>query len=704
MEFDKFPDDVHKQWDILAAKYHEIEQKYVPRKIVHINGQPSKKFSTPLNAKNLRLLKKKNRLWSKVRKKLASEEQELNYRRLKNQIRRLTRQGKKLMEKNIAKQAKSNPKSFWAYAQSKLKTRAGIPDLAKTNVSNNKNDTTYTTSDEEKANVLQDFFSSVFTQEPPGDLPYFETRDFQYQLSDIDITYDMVKKKSLKLKSNKSPGPDSIHPRVLHDTAETIALPIMLIFCMSIKTKCLPHDWKVANISAIFKKGNKSYPNNYRPVSLTSVVCKVLESIIRDYIIKHMKENNLFSDKQFGFIGGRSTMLQLLKVIDLWTEILDQGRSLDAIYCDFMKAFDKVPHNRLIHKVKHYGIDGNILGWISDFLSNRLQEVHINRAKSLPAAVTSGIPQGSVLGPILFIIYINDLPEVVDKNTSIFLFADDTKIWRQVENKSDFEQLQRDLSNMVAWSNTWLLKFHPQKCIAMRVGNQTDPPQFLYNMEGHQLNYSACEKDLGVHIDNKLNFDRHISNAINKANRVMGIAKITFDYMDNEVFQQIFKGLVRPHLEYASSVWSPHLIKQKDAIEAVQRRATKWIPGFYDLPYNERLRRLKLPTLACRRARDDMIQVYKILSPTEGYDNSLPEFLELSHTSHLRGHTKKLFKQGCNKDIRKYSFTQRINRIWNSLPENVISSKNIIAFEKGLDEFWKDQPLMYDDHKAEIIV
>ena len=147
----------------------------------------------------------------------------------------------------------------------------------------------------------------------------------------------------------------------------------------------------------------------------------------------------------------------------------------------------------------------------------------------------------------------------------------------------------------------------------MRVGNQADPPQFHYNMEGHQLNYSACEKDLGVHIDNKLNLDQHISNAINKANRVMGIAKTTFDHMDSKVFQQIFKGLVRPHVDYASSVWSPHLIKQKDAIETVQRRATKWIPGFYDLPYNERLRTLKLPTLACRRMRGDMIQVYKIL-------------------------------------------------------------------------------------------
>ena len=198
-----------------------------------------------------------------------------------------------------------------------------------------------------------------------------------------------------------------------------------------------------------------------------------------------------------------------------------------------------------------------------------------------------------MLGPILFIIYINDLPEVVDKDTFIFLFADDTKIWRQVENSSDFEQLQKDLSNMVTWSNTWLLKFHPQKCISMRVGNQTDPPKFQYNMEGHPLNYSICEKDLGVHMDNRLNFDQHISNAINKVNRVMAVAKATFDYMDNEVFKQIFKGLVRPHVEYASSVWSPHLVKQKDVIEAVQRRATKWIPGFYDLPYNERLRKLK---------------------------------------------------------------------------------------------------------------
>ena len=269
-----------------------------------------------------------------------------------------------------------------------------------------------------------------------------------------------------------------------------------------------------------------------------------------------MKENNLFSDKQFGFISGRSTMLQLLKVLDIWTEILDQGGTIDSIYCDFMKAFDKVPHKRLIYKIERYGIKGNILGWIEDFLSNRIQEIVINENKSKPANVTSGIPQGSVLGPILFVIYINDLPEVVHKDTFIYLFADDTKAFRHIKDQQDQIQLQKDIDNMVKWSNTWLLKFHPEKCIMMNIGSRTDPT-FDYKMEAHTLNYSTCEKDLGVFIDNKLNFDKHISSAINKANRIMAIVRKTFDNMDKEIFLSIYKGLIRPHLEYANSVWSP---------------------------------------------------------------------------------------------------------------------------------------------------
>ena len=177
-------------------------------------------------------------------------------------------------------------------------------------------------------------------------------------------------------------------------------------------------------------------PKNYRPVSRTSILCKTLESIIRDSIIKHMEANNLFSDNKFGFITGRSTVLQPLNVLNIWTEIIDQGGDLEVVYYDFMNAFDKVPHHRLMHEIERYGILGNTLGWIKSFLSYRTHCVVINNTKSDYAAVTSGIPQGSVLGPILFVIYVNDLPEVVDDNSFVYLLSSTQKFsWNKIRRR-----------------------------------------------------------------------------------------------------------------------------------------------------------------------------------------------------------------------------------------------------------------------------
>ena len=414
-----------------------------------------------------------------------------------------------------------------------------------------------------------------------------------------------------------------------------------------------------------------------------------------------MKLNNLFSEKQFGFISGRSTNLQLLHVLNIWTDILDQGGEIEAIYCDFMKAFDKVPHKRLIHKINKYGIKGNVLGWIKAFLSNRTQCVNIGCATSNTAPVTSGIPQGSVLGPILFVIYINDLPDIVDKDSHVFLFADDTKLFREINSPIDRKILQQDLDNLTDWSNKWLLKFHPDKCVSMIISRNSEIREASYVMENHNLNCSNCEKDIGVFIDNTLSFERHISYAVNKANRVLAITRKTFECTDNNIFNQIFKTLVRPHLEYAAPVWSPHLTTQKELLENVQRRATKMVPGLSDLSYPERLRKLNLPTLAYRRVRGDMIQAYKLMNDIDGYDKSLPSLLQMSNTG-LRGHSKKLYKQRANKNIRKYYFTNRITSLWNSLPEHIIKSKDLINFEKNIDEHWKNQDLVYDNFKAEI--
>ena len=602
------------------------------------------------------------------------------------------------MEEHIAKNIKSNPKAFWRYTQRKLKTKPGIPDLEKSNTGEQ---TVFTKNDEEKADVFLNYFSSVFTLELDSELPYFDEKNYKKTLEDIDLTEDMVLNKLKKLKINKSPGPDAIHPKVIQEIAESINTPITLIFRASLKLRELPDQWKHASVYAIFKKGTKTKPKNYRPVSLTSIICKTFESLIRDHIIEHMKQNNLFREKQFGFISGRSTTLQLIHVFNIWTEILDQEGEIEAIYCDFMKAFDKVPHKRLIHKIDKYGIKGNILGWIKAFLSNRTQCVNIGCATSNTAPVTSGIPQGSVLGPILFVIYINDLPDVVDEDSFVFLFADDTKLFREIKSPVDRFILQQDLISLTEWSDKWLLKFHPDKCVSMIISRSSEIRVASYEMENHQFHCSNCEKNIGVFIDSSLNFDKHISYAVNKANRVLAIARKTFECMDRDIFSQIFKTLVRPHLEYAAPVWSPYQISQKELIENVQRRATKMVPGLSDLPYPERLRKLNLPTLAYRRVRGDMIQTFKLMNDIDGYDKSLPSILEISTTG-LGGQSKKLYKQRANKKIRKFYFTNRITSLWNSLPEYVIKSKDLINFEKNLDNHWKNQDLLYENFKAEI--
>ena len=297
-----------------------------------------------------------------------------------------------------------------------------------------------------------------------------------------------------------------------------------------------------------------------------------------------------------------------------------------------------------------------------------------------------------------FAIHINDLPDVVDKDSHVFLFADDTKVFREINSPEDSQILQNDIDNLAAWSDKWLLKFHPDKCVTMNMGSNN--PNHQYHMGQHDLSKTECEKYIGVYINFQLKFDKHISNMINKANRVLAITRKTFEYQDKSTISLIFKGLVRPHLEYAAPIWNPHLEKQKEAIENVQRRATKLIPGLFHMSYPDKLKELNLPTLTYRRARGDMIQVFKLLSNNDCYDKALPNILKSCNTG-LRGHKFKLFQEGANKDIKKFSFTNRVTKHWNRLPKEVVNANNLIQFEKRLDNFWKNQDILHD-YKSEL--
>ena len=258
-----------------------------------------------------------------------------------------------------------------------MATRMGIPNLIKSE--DDKDD--LTKSDSEKAQVLANYFSSVFTREPEGETPEEPIRCSK-TIEPCTINPSTVASKLKKLKSFKSPGPDGLHPRVLHELANSISTPLSVIFNTSLTTSVLPTDWKTANVSTIHKKGNKNQAQNYRPVCLTSIAGKILEQIIIDTVTEHMKDNDLLSD----------TVLQLLKVLDSWTETLENGGRIDVVYCDFMKAFDKVPHRRLIGKLQSYGIKGKILDWVAAMLSHRSQRVRVNNSFSSWQEVTSGIP------------------------------------------------------------------------------------------------------------------------------------------------------------------------------------------------------------------------------------------------------------------------------------------------------------------------
>ena len=253
------------------------------------------------------------------------------------------------------------------------------------------------------------------------------------------------------LNVNKSCGPDNLHPRLLLELAETIALPVSILFNATLKDRILPEDWKLAFITAIYKKGSRHLPENYRPISLTSILCKVMEKFVRDNVVLHLLQENLLSNKQYGFITGRSTATQLLYYLDECLKKIANGGVIDAIYLDFSKAFDTVPHRRLLGKLEAYGIGGGIFNWIKGFLQGRTQQVVVNGSMSATAPVLSGIPQGTVLGPVLFVIYINDL---LDNITSEgLMFADDTKLFRLITSREDALALQSDLQTLEQWSD-----------------------------------------------------------------------------------------------------------------------------------------------------------------------------------------------------------------------------------------------------------
>ena len=311
--------------------------------------------------------------------------------------------------------------------------------------------------------------------------------------------------------------------------------------------------------------------------------------------------------------------------------------------------------------------------------------------------VISGIPQGSFLGPLLFIIYINDLVDNCDKGSKLFLYADDTKLFRHIMHDSDTDFLQKDLLDLQLWLEKWLLKLNINKCKVVSFGHKINFINEYYlksNNSNEILEHLPSIKDLGVTFDCNLKFDQHIHEKVNKAYSILGLINRNFKHMSSDTFIGLYRALVRSHLEYANCVWSPYRVKDIEMIEKVQMRATKMVQKLRNFSYEDRLKLLNLPSLKYRRMRGDMIQVFKIISGL--YDiNSVVDF-NMSHVSYTRGNIYKMQPIRAHYNIRKFFFSNRIVTLWNSLPNHVIISESVNIFKNRLDKFWEKQDFKYE--------
>uniref|UniRef100_A0A131YPE6 Endonuclease/reverse transcriptase n=1 Tax=Rhipicephalus appendiculatus TaxID=34631 RepID=A0A131YPE6_RHIAP len=661
---------VEQNWILYKGKLLSLIDAYVP--LVRIRGDAGRPWYT----NNLRILsRKKKRIFRELKRSNNPQKWDRYFTVLREYTGLLRHSKRKYFHVDLLSILRDNPRKFWNSLSPK---RTSCHSIALINSDGS------SVPGDECPDVMNSYFCSVFTNEPFANIPTLPSCNFS-SMSEVIITTQGIANLIDNLKLSSAPGPDDITAKALKGTKSQSSRFLQLIFTQSVASSTIPNDWKISHVVPIHKSGSRSTPCNYRPISLTCIPCKLLEHILYSSIASHLDKHSFFFTKQHGFRQGYSCETQLFEFTTDLHLNLDSRFQTDVIYLDFSKAFDRVAHRRLISKLACLNLDTHVLSWIECFLTNRSQHTVIDNIQSSSSSVLSGVPQGSVLGPLLFLIFINDIPANI--SSSIRLFADDCVLYRRISSTNDQLILQEDLNKIVNWCSVWLMSLNVSKCKFMCVTRKHTTLNYQYFLKSSALTQVDCYRYLGVTITDQLTWTAHITNLVKDCSKSLGLLKRSLFLSPFPVRKLAYETFIRTKLEYASAIWNPHQNYLIDSLEAVQNRAVRFIASNYDwhTSITSIKSSLSIPNLSLRRKISQLSLFHKLYYNFPHLRDTI--FLPPNRTSHRLFNNLSVQRLHGTTQAFNKSFLPTAIELWNALPEQIVHEQDSNKFRHILSCF-----------------
>lgn len=640
-----------------------LRNKYIPTKLI-----TNKIYPIWYNASLKKILKEKYKYLRKF-KNYGNKSDEESYKLLRDRFKQQEESCYLNYTKSIEEAIRKNPKHFWSHIKSKSKSTQYPSALSH-------GDQFYNTG-ESICNAFSTFFHSSF-------LTYHLDRGVSSSfnssfsgpaehavsdISSISVSESKVLRLLKKLDPSKSAGPDNLSAPFIINTAEALAKPVSLLFTRSLRECCVPNVWKRAYITPVFKKGSRSIISNYRPISKLCLLAKALEDVVYEQLYPAISSS--LHPSQHGFLRGRSTVSNLALLNNFVTEAMDGGQQVDVVYTDYSKAFDRIRHDILLEKLFLIGIRGDLLRWFASYVENRTQAVVINNYVSSWISIPSGVPQGSLLGPLLFVVFVNDISSCF-RSAQLLCFADDMKIFAKISSINDAMLLQADLIRLEVYCQQNCLDLNPTKCSVMTFTRKRCPVTFNYELKAQTLSRVNSVRDLGVLHDSRLLFDEHINSIISKATKMLGfLMRNSKDFSDAKTLKILYCSLVRSNLEYASQIWNPRYATYVNRIENVQIKFMRYLSYrtrtlFKSVDYLDFCKKHHILPLQSRRAIADIVFLMKVVLGII----DCPELLSLVKfnipTRSLRNFNL-LHIPSCSTNYRSSAYVLRASRTFNSM-------------------------------------